>query len=73
LIPNAAEMFLTFGLTMTVIMTLVEKNKTTVLAPLAIGIALFATQMAGIQYTGAAVNTGKYNELAVKSLLPDLG
>jgi hypothetical protein len=52
-------MFLTFGLCMTVLMTLVEKNKTTVMAPLAIGIALFATQLAGIFYTGAAVNTGK--------------
>lgn len=35
-------------------MTLVEKNKTTILAPIAIGFALFATQLAGIQYTGAA-------------------
>lgn len=36
-------------------MVAIEKNKTTILTPLAIGFALFATQLAGIQYTGAAV------------------
>lgn len=41
-------------------MTLVEKNKTTILAPIAIGFALFATQLAGIQYTGAAVNVSLF-------------
>lgn len=35
-------------------MVAVEKTKMTILAPLAIGFALFATQLAGIQYTGAA-------------------
>lgn len=38
-------MFLTFGLCMTVIMLAVEKNKSTPLAPLAIGFALFSTQV----------------------------
>ncbi|CAD6569322.1 MAG: hypothetical protein CYPHOPRED_003283 [Cyphobasidiales sp. Tagirdzhanova-0007] len=54
-----AEMFLTFGLCMTVIMLAVEKNKSTPLAPLAIGFALFSTQLAGINFTGAAVNTAR--------------
>lgn len=53
------EMFLTFGLCMTVIMLAVEKNKSTPLAPLAIGFALFSTQLAGINFTGAAVNTAR--------------
>jgi aquaporin related protein len=52
------EMFLTFGLVMTVLMVAVDKNRSTPFAPLAIGLALFSTQLAGIQYTGAAVNTG---------------
>jgi len=53
------EMFLTFALIMVVLMVLIEKNKSTPLAPLAIGFALFATQLAGIQFTGAAVNTAR--------------
>ena len=43
------EMFLTFGLIMVVVMTAVEKNKSSPFAPVAIGFALFATQLAGIQ------------------------
>jgi len=53
------EMFLTFALCITVIMVAVEKNKSTPFSPLAIGFALFATQLAGIQFTGAAVNTAR--------------
>ena len=53
------EMFLTFGLCLTVVMIAVEKNKTTAIAPLPIGVALFSTQLAGIAFTGAAVNTGR--------------
>ncbi|KAK9897270.1 aquaporin-like protein [Cystobasidium minutum MCA 4210] len=53
------EMFLTAALVMTILMTLIEKHKGTILAPLAIGFALFSTQLAGIQYTGAAVNTAR--------------
>ena len=55
----STEMFLTFGLCMTVIMLSVEKNKTTPLGPVAIGLALFSTQLAGIFFTGAAVNTAR--------------
>ena len=42
-------MFLTFALCMTVVMCAVEKNKSTPFSPIAIGFALFATQLAGIQ------------------------
>lgn len=52
-------MFLTLGLVLTVLFVAVEKHKGTILAPLAIGFALFSTQLAGIQYTGAAVNTAR--------------
>lgn len=52
-------MFLTFGLVLTVLFVAVEKHKGTILAPIAIGFALFSTQLAGIQYTGAAVNTAR--------------
>lgn len=53
------EMFLTFGLCMTVVMLAVERNKATPLAPLFIGFALFATQLMGINFTGASVNTAR--------------
>lgn len=58
---------MTFALCMAVIMTAVEKNKTTPLGPVAIGLALFSTQLAGIQFTGAAVNTARAFGSAVAS------
>jgi len=61
------EIFLTFGLVMTVLMVAVEKNRSTPFAPLAIGLALFSTQLAGIQFTGAAVNTARAFGSAVAS------
>lgn len=48
-------MFLTAALCLTVLMTAVEKNKTTILFPIALGFALFATQLAALRYTSAAV------------------
>lgn len=67
-----AEMFLTFGLCMTVIMLAVEKNKSTPLAPLAIGLALFSTQLAGINFTGASVNTGMTTPLLIAVMKKEL-
>lgn len=52
-------MFLTAALCLVVLMTAVEKNKSTILFPLALGFALWATQLAGILWTGAAVNTAR--------------
>lgn len=54
------EMFLTFALCMVVVMVAVEKNKSTPLAPLAIGFALFATQLAGIQCRLGAQTAGTW-------------
>lgn len=45
-------MFLTAALCLVVLMTAVERNKGTILFPLALGFALWATQLAAIQYTG---------------------
>jgi len=61
------EMFLTFGFVMTIVMVAVDKNKSTPLAPLAIGFALFSTQLAGINFTGASVNSARALASAVAS------
>ena len=50
---------------MTVVMLAVDKNKSTPLTPLAIGLALFSSQLAGIFWTGAAVNTGESDQSSV--------
>lgn len=54
----SAEMFLTAALCLVVLMVNVEKNKTTILFPLALGFTLWATHLAALRYTGSAVNTG---------------
>lgn len=50
------EMFLTAMLMLTIFLLAAEKSKTTFLAPVGIGLALFITQLVGVYYTGASVN-----------------
>ncbi|MCJ1234183.1 hypothetical protein MMC14_002141 [Varicellaria rhodocarpa] len=50
------EMFLTALLVITVLMLAVEKSKTTFLAPIGIGLALFIAHLSGAYFTGASLN-----------------
>ena len=50
------EMFLTSVLVITVLMLAVEKSKTTFLAPIGIGLALFIAHLSGAYFTGASLN-----------------
>ena len=50
------EMFLTALLMITVLMLAVEKSKTTFLAPIGIGLALFVAHLSGAYFTGASLN-----------------
>jgi len=51
------QMFLTSGLILTVLLLAAEKHKSTYLAPIGIGLALFIGQLFGVFYTGAAMST----------------
>jgi len=53
------EAFLTFELTMTIYMLAVEKHRATFMAPLGIGLALFVSHLAGINFTGASLNPAR--------------
>jgi aquaporin related protein len=59
------EMFLTIELVFVIFMLAVEKSRSTYIAPLGIGVALFVTQLTGVYYTGAGVNP-------VRSFAPDV-
>ncbi|KAF8602331.1 aquaporin-like protein, partial [Ceratobasidium sp. AG-I] len=53
------EAILTAALVLAVLMLAAEKHHTTMLAPVGIGLTLFAGQLWGEQYTGAAMNTAR--------------
>jgi aquaporin rerated protein, other eukaryote len=52
-------MFLTAQLVLTVFMLAVEKHKSTFLAPVGIGLALFVAEIAGVYYTGGSLNPAR--------------
>ncbi|KAL1841752.1 hypothetical protein VTJ49DRAFT_6666 [Mycothermus thermophilus] len=53
------EMFLTAQLVFVIIMVAVEKHKATYLAPLAIGITFFLTELVGVYFTGGSLNPAR--------------
>ncbi|KAI4206018.1 MAG: hypothetical protein LQ346_001328 [Caloplaca aetnensis] len=53
------EMFLTAELLLTVLFLAAEKSKATFLAPVAIGLALFVSELAGVYYTGGSLNPAR--------------
>jgi aquaporin related protein len=50
------EMFLTSLLVFTIFMLAAEKHKSTFLAPIGIGLALFVAELVGVFYTGGSLN-----------------
>lgn len=50
------EMFLTSLLVITIFMLAAEKHKSTFLAPIGIGMALFVSELVGVFYTGGSLN-----------------
>jgi aquaporin related protein len=52
-------MFLTALLIFTICMLAVEKHKSTFLAPVGIGIALFVAELAGVYFTGGSLNPAR--------------
>jgi len=53
------EMFLTAELVFTICMLAAEKHKATYLAPVGIGLALFIAELAGVYFTGGALNPAR--------------
>ncbi|KAK9897272.1 aquaporin-like protein [Cystobasidium minutum MCA 4210] len=53
------EMFLTCFLCFTVCLTAIERHRATHICAIAIGLALFSTQLFALKLTGAAVNTAR--------------
>lgn len=53
------EMFLTAELVFTIIMLAVEKNKSTFLAPIGIGLSLFVSELGGVYFTGGSLNPAR--------------
>lgn len=52
-------MLLTCALCFAVVMTAVERHRATHLCAIAIGLALFSTQLFALSFTGAAVNSAR--------------
>jgi len=59
------EAFLTAALVLAVLMLAAEKHRTTAIAPIGIGLTLFACHLWGVVYTGAGMNTARAFEPAV--------
>lgn len=53
------EAFLTAELIFTILMLAKEKHRSTFMAPVGIGLALFISQMVGVYYTGASLNPAR--------------
>ena len=53
------EALLTAELCFTILMIAKEKNKSTYLAPVGIGLALFVAQLVGVLYTGGSLNPAR--------------
>ena len=53
------EMFLTAVLVFTILMLACEKSKTTFLAPVGIGLALFIAELGGVYWTGGSLNPAR--------------
>ncbi|KAF4304589.1 Major intrinsic protein [Botryosphaeria dothidea] len=53
------EMFLTAMLVFTIFMLAAEKHKSTFLAPVGIGLALFIAEMSGVYFTGGSLNPAR--------------
>ncbi|GAA5927486.1 uncharacterized protein JCM15063_005914 [Sporobolomyces koalae] len=53
------EMFLTSMLLMAILLLAAEKNRSTFIAPIGIGLALFIAEMLGVAFTGGAVNPAR--------------
>ncbi|KAI9733286.1 MAG: hypothetical protein M1834_003370 [Cirrosporium novae-zelandiae] len=53
------EMFLTFELVFAIFMLAAEKHKATFVAPIGIGLALFIAELAGLSFTGGALNPAR--------------
>ncbi|KAK5113167.1 hypothetical protein LTR85_010985 [Meristemomyces frigidus] len=53
------EMFLTALLVFTIFMLAAEKHKGTFLAPIGIGLSLFVAELAGVYFTGGALNPAR--------------
>lgn len=53
------EAMLTSLLIFTILMLAAEKHKSTFLAPVGIGIALFVAELAGVHYTGGSLNPAR--------------
>ena len=52
-------MFLTAQLVLLILMLAVEKQKSTFLAPIGIGLTVIVDQMVGTSYTGASMNPAR--------------
>lgn len=53
------EMFLTAELVFTIFMLAAEKHRSTFLAPVGIGLALFVAELTGVNFTGGSVNPAR--------------
>ncbi|KAB5572521.1 aquaporin-like protein [Coniochaeta sp. 2T2.1] len=61
------EMFLTSAFVFVILMLAGEKSKDTFIAPIGIGLALFAAEIAGVYYTGGSLNPARSFGPAVAS------
>ncbi|KAH7406232.1 aquaporin-like protein [Phaeosphaeria sp. MPI-PUGE-AT-0046c] len=53
------EIFLTFELVFCIFMLAAEKHRSTFLAPIGIGLALFIAELAGVHFTGGSLNPAR--------------